>query len=222
MLVPILLIEQTGCFSRSNLTPSVEGAPGASGDTLALVPGGGGAISATPGLTSVSLSWAPAVDNETALAELSYLVVYSTTSALDSLQEVDANGTPAGTYQNNLTNLVVTGLVTAQAYTFTVVVRDNEGNRALYQATSLSTLSDTEAPVPGGGALLTTSNITGSSVSLSWAAATDNLTPQSGLLYLAYYSTTTPLTMLADVNAYGIPFGVYQTGISTIQVSGLV
>lgn len=74
------------------------------------------------------------------------------------------------------TNFNVTGLTAATSYAFTVVARDAEGNQsAASNVANVTTLDppDTEAPsIPTG---LAASNITLTSLDLSWTASTDNV-----------------------------------------------
>jgi len=94
------------------------------------VPGGGGTITIPPASTtanSVTLSWTKASDDLTSQAQLQYLVYYSTNSAMDTLEEVKANGTPFGSYEADIATKEVTGLLPGTDYYFNVVVKDNSG-----------------------------------------------------------------------------------------------
>ncbi|MFD0672756.1 lytic polysaccharide monooxygenase [Cohnella sp. GCM10027633] len=102
----------------------------------------------------------------------------STASAGIKQYEVSRNGKLVGTTAQ--TQYTDGGLPADTAYSYTVVAVDNAGNRSASSApVSASTLpavkpeQDVEAPSRPSG--IASSNVTKSAVTLSWAAATDNV-----------------------------------------------
>lgn len=72
----------------------------------------------------------------------------------------------------------------------------------------------------GGAGVLTPSNVTTTSLTMSWTAAVDDVTPQANLNYLLYYSTSSSFDSIAQVEA-GTPVGAYAPNITAVNVSGL-
>jgi chitodextrinase/putative cell wall-binding protein len=109
--------------------------------------------------SSVSLSWTAASDN---VAVAGYRVFR------DGVQVgIDRPVTPR-TFE-------VTGLTPATGYAFRVEAIDAAGNVSTTGPTTSATTLDTVAPSWPSGSSLTASSVTGSSVSLSWTAASDNV-----------------------------------------------
>src|SRR5439155_24280104 len=92
------------------------------------------------------------------------------------------------------------GLTPATTYYFVVRARDVAGNRdGNTVEKSATTPSDTIPPVFGGATGVTV--IGDSQLRVDWTAATDNVTPASGIVYLLCWSTTTSCTTTFTVMA---------------------
>jgi hypothetical protein len=78
--------------------------------------------------------------------------------------------------------------------------------------TAVSILSYTAdlPPTPGNSGTITTSEVSATSVTLNWTAATDNVDAPSALQYLAYYSTDSNLTSVQEIKDHGNPVGSYE------------
>ncbi|GHJ49407.1 hypothetical protein Cs7R123_67490 [Catellatospora sp. TT07R-123] len=112
--------------------------------------------------SSGSLSWAASTDNV----------------GVTGYDVVRVNGSTETVVASPSTNSAsVTGLTASTAYTFAVYAKDAAGNRSTRSGTVAVTTStapvDTQAPTAPGTP--TASNVTSSSVSLSWTASTDNV-----------------------------------------------
>ena len=81
--------------------------------------------------------------------------------------------------------------------------------------------SDAVVPVPGNSGTLTTSNVAGIQLTLNWRKASDNLTRSEWLSYRAYYSTSSNLGSVADIEANGTPIGAWQVDYLSVNVTGL-
>lgn len=86
---------------------------------------------------------------------------------------------------------------------------------------AITDLTDSTGPTAGAGGNITGSGISTSSVTLNWAAATDNFSAGSAIQYLAYYSTANNIATVANAEANGTPIGIYTANITTVTKSGL-
>lgn len=141
----------TSAVSASGATVTVAfGGGGGGGDTQA--PTTPGSLASSWNGSALTLSWTASIDN---VGVTGY--------------RVSRNGTLLGT---------VTGLsyadqtaVSGQTYTYSVVALDAAGNQSI-AATRQVTVADTVAPTAPTGLVAT---VSGTSVTLSWAASTDNV-----------------------------------------------
>ncbi len=107
--------------------------------------------------TTVDLSWTASSDN---VGVTGYDVYQGTTNL----------GTVTGTSAN------VTGLTESTAYSFTVYAKDAAGNVSTVSNTvNVTTATPTDTQAPSAPANLAASNITQTTLSLTWNAATDNV-----------------------------------------------
>ncbi len=108
------------------------------------VPGNGGLVSCTGAKpTSVTLSWAKASDDGDA-ALLQYLVYFSDSNLIDTVEKAEIFGTACGTYETDVSSKEVTSLSESTVYNFAVIVKDPNDNKACYgmitQTTEFSAL----------------------------------------------------------------------------------
>lgn len=184
------------------------------------VPGGGGAVGAASGGytsengASVNLTWTAAADDTTSADSLVYQVYYSTNSQAIFVQTADqltANATPYGEPGANMTSATITGLAASTTYYFNILVRDQDQTGTVYNGMSILTEGpDTTQPVPGNnGAFAAVVGAPLSNkypVTLTWAAATDNVTAQSNLVYEIYYDVdnNNNFGSIASIRANGV------------------
>ncbi len=111
--------------------------------------------------SSVKVSWSPSADSDGEVA--GYEVSYKTSS-----------GSWTGTQTTTQTNLIVSGLQPETSYTFRVRAKDDE-NAWSEEAESkpVQTLPAANKP-PEKPSNISTSQVTGSSIKVSWSAATDS------------------------------------------------
>ncbi|MBN2535289.1 MAG: hypothetical protein JXB88_20585 [Spirochaetales bacterium] len=107
------------------------------------VQGGAGAITTISGPTLIILIWTKATDNATQQNKLQYLVYYSLADNIDTVANIEANGTPVGTYMNNISTKTVNGLSNSTTYYFNVIVKDQSNNKTAYIMISQTTLDGT-------------------------------------------------------------------------------
>jgi chitodextrinase len=110
-------------------------------------------LTATPAATTVELSWAASSSSDVA-----YYLVYKGTDLLTTL--------PA-----TATSYTATDLAEKTSYTFKLVAKDQSGNLSNGVLTSATT-TDGTAPIDVTG--LTSSNVTDTSVTLTWTASTSD------------------------------------------------
>lgn len=177
--------------------------------------------------TSVTVSWGAADDGEgTRSSQLWYkLVRASRTSDIDTIEEVEAIGEARGLvqdYTRGVTAKTVSGLTPGESYAFAVVVRDNTGNKTLYEPATIVT-ADVSAPALGYG--IEYSNIKANALTVSWGAASDDATPSAELEYkLVRGANLASVDTLAEVAAINAAPGLVQdfsADLQTVDVTGL-
>jgi PQQ-dependent dehydrogenase (s-GDH family) len=131
--------------------------------------------------TSLTLSWSAATDN---VAVSGY--------------DVYQNAVKINTDPLTATSFAVAGLSQATSYSFTVTALDASGNAASSNNLNVTT-ADTQAPDAPTG--LTSANLTATSLTLSWTAASDNL-GVSG--YDVYQNTVKVNTSVITGTSYNV------------------
>lgn len=169
-----------------------------------------GVTAASPGPSSITLSWAAASDDSSAQADIQYLVYQAPSPGGESYAAPTAV-TPAGA-----TSFAVGKLAPSTTYYFVVRARDLAGNvdanTVELSATTPSTV-DSTAPVFAGAS--TAAAQSPGSVSLAWSAATDDVSPPSQISYLIYASTT------SNGQSFAAPDVVTLAGATSQIASGL-
>src|SRR6185503_10944552 len=140
---------------------------------------------------------------------------------LDTVANVEANGTVVLAYTADIATANVTGLNPATGYYFNVIVKDAAGNKAIYVTKNETTLADTTAPVAGNAGALTTANVSTMSLTLNWTKATDDTAAQANLQYEVRRSSANNLDTVANAEANGTVVLGYTADIATANVTGL-
>lgn len=184
--------------------------------------------------TGLTLNWAAAVDDATLAAKISYNVYYSTLATLTTVADWTnvAKATAVSSTATAITTKNITGLSVNTTYYFMVIASDAVGNSTLYDSLMETTANvDTTAPAPGGSSTpaVATLSFTGASTTgftVDWAAATDDVSKASTLVYEVFYAnsasdllSTTALD--AAVKAATATSLGKVTGIVTLAVTGL-
>lgn len=175
--------------------------------------------------TTLLLTWSPSDDGAggTTAGSMRYKVYYSLTSP------VATSGAPLATVLNGGTSYAHTGLNPATTYYYKVVAVDTSNNESTpSNEASGTTLTDSSVPTfAGNTASISVTGTTTSSVSLSWSAATDDVTPTGSLSYRIYrcpgsttcdpFSGTLVTTVTSGTTTYP------DTGLSasTVYVYGI-
>ncbi len=168
-----------------------------------------GVTAAAPAPNSVTLSWSAGSDNVSLPADLKYLIYQASTAGGQSFAAPTYVTTPGAT------NYVVGKLATSTRYYFVVRAQDQAGNidtNRLEQSALTPAQGDTMAPTFAG---LGSATASGNSITLSWTAATDVVTPQAQLVYHIYQASS------AGGENYATPTFTTSPGAVQYVVSGL-
>ena len=140
---------------------------------------------------ALGLEWTAATDNGTNQEDLEYKVVRSSGNNISTVNTAERNGSIVPdwepdwkTIEDGQLPVMVTSSTTVTEY-FNVLVRDSStdaANVSVYKAVS-------RKPTPGGAGRVTKDNITATSCTLAWEAATDFGTEQNALQYQVVQST---------------------------------
>ena len=110
------------------------------GDYTAPTAGNSGVMT-TDSITanSLTLTWVTGTDDTSFSSALEYRVYYSTSDNIDSVANIEANGTAINSYTSDIATLNVTGLTAGSTYYFNVIVKDEAGNQTAYTAKEQAT-----------------------------------------------------------------------------------
>jgi hypothetical protein len=172
------------------------------------------------GDSSLTLSWNKSTDNYDVQSALTYKVYRASTDVFSSVSQAESSGTLIAT-DTNINTYAVTGLSPATAYYFNVVVADSFGNKSLYTTATVTTAADSTAPSPGSSGTVTLSGATVSSMSVSWSAASDNITSASSLQYALYYSTSNNIGTVANIESNGVKVMDYTANTTSFNATNL-
>ena len=161
---------------------------------------------------TLTLKWKGA---EARYPPLTYAVYQSKSNNISTLDDVRKNGTEIRGFQKTL-EFNVTGLNAATIYYFVVVVKDKNGNKAMYNVVSAQTASAVVKPTLTNPTI-TTSDITATSIKLSWNAASSRTILPT---YAVYQSSRNNISTLSDINTNGTEIRSFQTTLD-FNVTGL-
>lgn len=164
----------------------------------------------TTGASTVDVAWNPPKDDVTPVADIKVNVYAFKTP---KPKESDF-GLPAGTF-TGATHGEVQGLEASTTYYFVCRAEDASGNEDKNLGErSAKTLDDGTPPVFAG--VTGIKNVTGSSVELEWAAATDDKSPASAIVYDVYQATSP-----GGQNYANAPAASSAAGATSVVVTGL-
>ncbi|MEM7182659.1 MAG: LamG domain-containing protein [Spirochaetota bacterium] len=167
----------------------------------------------------------------------------SIVSASYTYSDPDSNPEGLTTFQwyrctDNTTTGSCTAVAGATASSYTLTVSDSSNYMRVgvtpvdsyglagslyYSTASAQVYSDTTAPTTGGSGLLSISNVTSTSLTLSWTAATDDFTAQSSLVYYVYRSESPELyTVGSMIRGSRTTFIGAYTATTSLNITGLL
>ncbi len=135
--------------------------------------------------TSLQVTWAPATAELTPANQIVYNVYVGTTAGGENFKAPTAVSPPGAT------SLIVGDLQATTPYFVVVHAVDQSGNMdttATPVEMSGATATDTTPPVFAGATGATAVKDSGNSITVSWDAAMDDLTPAAGIGYQIYWS----------------------------------
>jgi hypothetical protein len=183
---------------------------GGKGDAQAAFTFGGAVAAAPASSTALLVVWNPATAMVDGGGVFSYRVYIGTTPGGENFSAPTLEA-GAGT-----TSVVVTSGLTANTKYYVVVravdAAGHEDTNTVEQSATLQ--SDTTAPVFGG--VTSVMSAPEASLTVSWTAATDNLTPAAGIVYDVFVSTT------AGGENLNLPTAVSPPGGTSLTIGGLL
>jgi hypothetical protein len=205
---------------NKSLYPPVSVTTSAASDTTAPTVGTVISFSSTTS-AGTAVSWGAATDNVTAPTNLSYkLVQASSNAAIDTVNEVDSAAAVAG-WTANMTSYSVSGLSASTTYYFAVLVQDAAGNKSLYPPVSVTTSAASDTTAPTVGTVISFSGTSSAGTTVTWGAATDNVTAQTNLSYkLVQASSSAAIDTVNEADAAAAVAG-WTVNLTSYSVSGL-
>lgn len=168
-----------------------------------------GAASTTAAPSSVTVKWNAATDDHTDPTQITYLVYQATAAGGENFTS------PSFTTAPGATSYTAGKLAVNTTYYFVVRAQDLAGNvdqnKVEVKATTPAN-SDTQAPTFAG---LTGATASGNSVTLTWSAASDNVSTAAQIVYLVYQATA------AGGENYAAPSYTTAAGATSYTVTGL-
>ena len=187
------------------------GAPPDSGPVkpVATAPTFAGITSLAPSSTTgLQVTWSPATDAVTAPEKIVYNIYVATAAGAENFSAPTATAPPGST------SFVLNGL--SANGTYAVVVRAvNEAKLEDKNTAEKSAKAQADAHAPTFNGLKTAVSAPDSSMTLTWDAATDDLTPAPGVTYLVYAATT------AGAENTNVPSYVSLPGATSMTLKGL-
>ncbi|HEY9160538.1 MAG TPA: fibronectin type III domain-containing protein [Desulfomonilia bacterium] len=196
---------------------------------------------------NIVVTWDASSDYETLQKNLQYKLVYSARNNIGTVDSAERNGTVVMGWTPGTLSRQVKGLPSTGAYYFTVLVRDEAGNMAVYVPQSLSaqesnlsvanmsmrdeagnktvftprksSAHDTNTPQVVSG--LVVSDITFDGATVSWEPADDDVTPPDRLQYKVIYSTNRDMDNVKDAENNGQSAMEWTANITSHRISGL-
>jgi hypothetical protein len=180
--------------------------------------------SATIALTTSDFSHAPAAPTGLSVSEgLGKLVLHWTDNSHVETGYTVERGTDGITYgvigsiSAPATSYDDTTAAIGQTYYYQVRATNDFGA----SDPSGSASGKVEAPVPGGGGVLTFGGVTSSSIRVSWQKATDSMSAQTALTYKVVRSLSNNVQTVGDAEANGTVVQDWTADIATANATGL-
>jgi hypothetical protein len=168
-----------------------------------------GATAATSAPNSITVSWAAATDDRTAASQLTYLLYQASAAGAETF------ATPSYVTAPGATSYAVGQLPINKTYYYVVRARDAAGNvdaNKVEVSATTPAISDMQPPTFAGLASATAAS---GSITLSWSAASDNVSAANQLVYLVYQATA------PGGESYATPSYTTLPGATSYVVSNL-
>jgi len=142
-------------------------------------------------------------------------VCWNTETNPTILNNSTTDGDGTGIYTSSITGLAINTTYYLRSYA------KNSAGVSYGNELSFKTLNDETAPVPGDGGTISIGTVTGTTITLNWTQAIDNLTDQQNLVYQIYYSTSNNINSVSDCISNGNPANSWTQDINTYQLTEL-
>lgn len=174
-----------------------------------------GAVSVAKTGANAVVSWQPASDDSSTPDRIVYDIFASTSSAAQDFSS------PTATSSAGATQFTLTNLQENSNYYVVVRARDEAGNHDANTKEVSSATGDNKAPTFNGAASI--SRTSGTTATVTWEAATDNVTAPSAIVYDLYVATSSQgenyTTALATTDAGATSFNLENlNALSTYYV----
>lgn len=170
---------------------------------------GGCILATTVSASSADVAWSPASDDSTATNLIKYNVYASKTAGGQ-----DFTKAPAGTF-TDATHGLVEGLEPSTTYYFVCRAEDASGNEDANKGERSTKTSDDSSP-PTFAGLTLVKNLTSSGADLEWAAASDDKTATSDIVYDIFQASTP-----GGQNFTAAPTATSTPGATSISLTNL-
>jgi hypothetical protein len=167
---------------------------------------------------SLVVSWPPAIDDVTPQEKLQYKLLYMPPNNMRISVNSENTGTLIMDWTVNAKSKQVNGLASMNSYNFVVMVKDEAGNKTMYPSQK-SSIQDVNAPVVESE--ITVSEISFDSATVSWGAASDDVTAPEKLQYKVIYSTGRDIDTVNDADNNGQVALPWTANISIHRITGL-
>jgi len=151
--------------------------------------------------TGFSVNWGAASSPDHDASELEYKLVMGDADTLSSIATIEDSQDVVAVlpYTKATLTYSASGLDPEETITFAVIVKDPAGNKALYDAASVTTLAQ---DVPTPGTAITFGLITDTSFSIYWGPATSTKTTSANLEYkVVKADATSTISTIASADA---------------------
>jgi len=187
------------------------GAPGCNTGADTTAPAFDGAKAAEGQAHAINLTWEAAIDDVTQPEEIVYLVYQATQAGAQDFTQPPVLETAPGA-----TSVVVGGLAVSTQYFYVVRARDAAGNTDLNSEEITATTLAVEDSTPPTFAGATAATALGATVvNVTWAAASDDLSPAGDISYNVYVAEAT------GGQDFGTPRVTTPAGATSAQITRL-
>jgi hypothetical protein len=189
-------------------------------DTVAPVFGDNGELNISDITSySVSISWTGSSDDETELEDLQYRVFMSLSDNIDTVENIEAYGTPVNEYTAEISELIVDELKAETEYFFNVIVKDEAGNKTAYIALSGITLADIAVP---GDVKMVSAAADSTQITLNWLDQSDPDLDHIEITWLPGVSAAQTVNKsVKTYSAVGLESGIeYTFTLKAVDING--
>ncbi|MBT7887489.1 MAG: fibronectin type III domain-containing protein [Deltaproteobacteria bacterium] len=132
---------------------------------------------------SLVLNWTKALENVIPQQNLLYLAYQSSSNNIDTVSNIETNGSGIGSFSADITSKTVTGLSSATAYYYNVIVKDGTGNKSAFN------MKETGTAISGTWSFKDGAAADGINYDTTKAASKPHLASYNSKLYATWYES---------------------------------